>query len=277
MFDLMIQNVYWFMFMQVIVTFLVIPIVSFKRFAMIANAYCETYYPSAKSDVEDYKASRVKRLFIVCAVCFFIGISVVIHATVGTTELFNWDNQAGISVLFLLAMIPVAIMAFDQKGLFALLKQHSGSKRTASLSKQNWQEYYSKCLLSFLLVGQLVFIGTINYFAKNPFDGFAGYSNLVGLLIINLVFIATSVVLYRSKRMGAIQQPEQRKAIKIKALRINTIVWLVAIYHLSISMWIAGLQLEGLKLLTQTLYLQVILFLTAYTLSLPRPIGRSEA
>ncbi|MDT0595743.1 hypothetical protein [Glaciecola petra] len=276
MFELLIQNVYWFMFMQVIVTLLVIPIMSFKRFDMIANAYCETYYPSAKSDVEVYKASRVKRLFIISAVCFLIGISVVMHATVSTTELFNWDNQAGMSILFLLAMIPVAIMAFDQKGLFALLKQHIGSKRKASLSPQKWQEYYPKGLLSLLLVGQLVFVSTIIYFAKNPFDGFAGYSNLIGLLIINLVFIATSLVLYRSKRMGAIQEPEQRKAIKIKAIKINTLVWLVAIYHLSISMWIAGLQLEGLKLLTQSVYLQLIIFLTAYTLSLPRPISLSK-
>lgn len=277
MLDSIIQNIYWFMFMQVIVTLLIIPIFSFKRFSNIANTYCNAYYPSAKHDVEDYKSVSIKRLATSVFLCFVIGIAIVVHATVNSTELFNWDNQAGMSILFLLAMIPVAIMAFVQKGLFTLLKQHTGSKRTASLSPQKWLDYYSKFLLFLLIIGQFVFIGTIVYFAKNPFDGFAGYANLIGLLIINLVFIATSFVLYRSKRMGAIQQPEQRKAIKTKALRINTIVWLVAIYHLSISMWIAGLQLEGLKLLTQSLYLQVIIFLTAYTLSLPRPISLSKA
>jgi len=275
-FSSLLQDAYWFMFLQVIVTMLIFPAFAFMRFSRIANAYCQAYYPSAKTDVERYKARCSRYIFSTASLCFLAGIAIVGRAFFTSSELFNWDNQAGMIVLFLIAMVPVAVITFVQKGVFTLLKQHAGSKRSASLRVQNWQDFFSKPLILLLIGGQFIFVGTIMYFVNHPFEGFAGYSNLFGLVILNAVFAASSYVIFHSKKLSAVQAPEQRFAIKVRAVRVNLIIWLVAIYYLSLSTWIAGLQIEGLKLLTQSFYFQLIIFLTAYTLSLPKPLEDSK-
>jgi hypothetical protein len=273
MFDFIIQNNYWYMFVQVMVTLLIFPIVSFKRFVQTANAYCDAYYPGAKKDIEKYKAASVKKVLTIASLCLLVGIVVVLHASFNVTELFNWDDQAGLMVLFVLAMVPVATITFVQKGLFNVFKKHSGSKRSASLRQQKWQDLYHKPSVLLLVAGQFVFIGTVSYFANHPFLGFAGYINLAGLLLINGIFAASSYAIYRNNKMGAIQVHEQRQLIKARAVRVNLIVWIIAIYNLSFSMWIAGLGLNELKLILQSVYFQLIIFLTAYTLSIPNPVA----
>lgn len=271
MFESMIQNGYWYMFMQVVVTLLLLPIYSFKRLSDSTNAYCESFYPVAKSDMQRYKAQRAKVLFAVTLVCFLVAFSIVLHANIHAIELFNWDNQAGLLILFLIAMIPVITIVLIQKRMFSLLKKYADGKRTASLHQQKWQDYFSIPMFLILVGGQFLFVGTVSYFVNHPFDGFAGYGNLVGLLIVNAIFVAICYATFNSKLMATIKLPEQRVAIKVKAVKVIMIIWIVAVYQLSASMWISGLELKQLNLFTQSLYIQFTVFLTAYSTVLPKP------
>jgi cbb3-type cytochrome oxidase subunit 3 len=67
----------------------------------------------------------------------------------------------------------------------------------------------------------IVFVATVSYFTEQPFDGFAGFYNLVGLLVINLIFIAIIFAVYRDNKTNILQQSEQRNALK-KRRPINT-------------------------------------------------------
>ena len=271
MFESIIQQGYWYMFMQVVVTLLLFPFFNAKRFKDNANAYCARYYPEAKSELEKYKARSFTLLTIIVLSSFCVALAIVVYAYLHKIELLNWDNQAGLSVLFIIAMLPVATIAFMQKGLFSLFKKFADGKRIATLKQANWISYFAIPLLIILVLGQFLFIATVSYFAMHPFAGFAGYYNLFGLLLIDAVFIGVCYAIYNSKKMAAIKAPEERVAIKIKAIKINMIIWIVCIYHLSASMWVAGLELKELNLITQSLYLQVTIFLTAYATSLPKP------
>lgn len=219
---------------------------------------------------------KEKLMLILVSACFLFAFAIVLHAKLNNVELLNWDNQSGLMVLFAIAMIPVAAQIFVQKDMFAIIASYGGSTRSASLVVQKWQNYFSRPTLLILVGGQLLFIGTINHFVNNPFNGFAGYYNLFGLLILNIVFASTCYVIYRGKKMSSIKPLGQRTMIKTKAMNVTTIIWAIAIYHLSINMWVSGLEIKELSLLIHSLYLQGMIVLSSSILLLPKPIDSTE-
>lgn len=261
----------WLLVLQIITTLLVIPILSYKRYEKVASSYSKAYGDEVEKDVNAYVAASAKPFYALVGMLFILGMGVALQAIIGGNELFYWDNQAGLMVLFLVAVVPVIVLSIQQKKLLSRLKRIQGSIRSASLTPQPWSSAMPKPMLLMLVGLQFIFIGTVMYFVNHPFQGFAGYTNLFGLLALDAVFGVTTWMIYHSKKLSAIQIPQQRHAIKARAIHINSILWILALLQITVSMWISGLGLDGVKLITQSLYLQLILLLTAFILSLPNP------
>lgn len=276
MFESIIHNAYWTMFMQVVVTLLLCPLFSVKQFNDSANVYCQRFYPEAKDELQTLKLRYFKVLFISVLVFFCGSLAIVWYAKTNSMELFNWDNQAGLIVLFAMAILPVIMIGLMQKRLFLVFKKHAGGQRIASLKQQKWQSYISIPLLVLIGIGQFLFILTVHYFVNHPFSGFAGYINLFGLVLIDLIFIVSCLATYRSNKLAIINDLEQRANIKMKAIKVAMMLWIIAIYHVTISLWVSGLEIEGLRLISQSLYLQLALFLAAYCVLLPKPLIPSD-
>ncbi|MFT5278161.1 MAG: hypothetical protein ACI8VI_001803 [Granulosicoccus sp.] len=270
MFDWLTQSNYLLMFMQVLITLLLVPLFSFKRLSQIAKEYGVKTYPSAKADVEDYLQKASKTYKTTVAVFLILAIAIVLHAATKQIELFDWDDQSGLTILYLIAMVPVIVMVFIHKKLFGVLKKHEGSKRSASLKAKQWIDYLSRPIVAMVLVGQITLIATVVYFVSDPFDGFAGYVNLLGLLVLDVVFIGIFVVVYRDNNMFGIQNPDHRDALKRRVIQVNMLIWILATLQISLSMWVSGSGLLEYKLAVQSLYLQVILVITAFALTLPK-------
>jgi len=124
----------WLLILQVLVTLLVVPIFSFQRFKLVAKNYVDAYCVEAKNEVNAFVLKSSRTFFITVMILFIVGLTASLHAVIKQVELFRWDNQAGLMVLFFLAMIPVIVLSLDQKNLLKILKSYSGGKRTASLS-----------------------------------------------------------------------------------------------------------------------------------------------
>jgi len=60
MFELMLQSGYWYMFLQVLVTLVLLPIYSFKRLTDNVHAYSEIYCTAAKADLYGYQHQKRK-------------------------------------------------------------------------------------------------------------------------------------------------------------------------------------------------------------------------
>jgi hypothetical protein len=255
---------------QVLVTLLLVPFLSIKILKKAALSYGVRVFPKATSDVYQFIKGASKRLWSAAGLLFVLASVIVGHAVVKQTELFNWDNQAGLMVLYLLAMIPVVVMYFMHKRLFDILKVHAGPKRSASLKPRKLKDFISWRLATAVCIANIVFIGTVTYFTQSPFDGFAGYGNLIGLVFLNALFAVVIWTVFNDKKSGTFANPYHRDAFKRKAIHINLVILALALFHISLSMWVSGTALNEYKLLTQSVYLQIVLVITAHTLTLPK-------
>lgn len=270
--DWLMQSNYMIMILQVLVTLVIVPVLSFNKLKNIANQYGLIRYPQAKSDVEQYLRVSQKRYWSSVVIVTTLVSFMLVHAIVNQTELLNWDDQSGLMLMYLLSMIPVVIMVLTHRHLFNIFKQHAGNKRTASLRVRTWTEYVSIPNLVLVLIANLVFVVTVIYFVKHPFDGFAGYANLFGLIVLDALFTLIIVVLYRDNKTNGLESPEHRDALKKRAIHINMLILALAVFHISLSMWVQGTELVGFKIILQSLYFQVVLVITAFSLTLPKSV-----
>lgn len=266
------QSNYMIMILQVLVTLVIVPVLSFSKLKNIANQYGLVRYPQAKSDVEQYLRASQKRYWSSVVIVTLLVSLMLVHAIVNQTELLNWDDQSGLMVMYLLSMIPVVIMVLTHRHLFNIFKQHAGNKRTASLRVRTWKEYVSLPNLVLVLIANVVFVTTVIYFVKHPFDGFAGYANLFGLITLDAVFAFIIVVLYRDNKTNGLESPEHRDALKKRAIHINMLILALAVFHISLSMWVQGTELVAFKIIIQSLYFQVVLVISAFSLTLPKSV-----
>lgn len=268
--DWLTQTNYSMMVLQVIVTLVLVPILSYRLLLSTANNYGISRFPNASDDVKLWLKRASRQYWSVVAISLLIAGGIVLHAIFNNSELLNWDDQSGLMVIYLLAMIPVIIMVLLHKALFGVFKKHAGNKRSAFLKVRTLQEYISKPLVALVMSANIVFVATVSYFKQQPFDGFAGLYNLIGLVVINLIFIAVIFAVYRDNKTNALQQPEQRNALKKRSININLLILALALFHLSLSMWIQGSDLVTYKVLLQSVYFQVILVISAFSLTLPK-------
>lgn len=268
--DWLTQINYSMMVIQVIVTLVLVPILSYRLLLSIANNYGTSRFPNASDDVKLWLNKASRQYWNVVAITLLIAGGSVLHAILNNSELLNWDDQIGLMVLYLIAMIPVIVMVLLHKALFGIFKKHVGNKRSAFLKVRTWQEYISKPLVALVMSANIVFVATVFYFTQQPFDGFAGFYNLIGLFVINLIFIAIIFAVYRDNKTNALQQPEQRKALKKRSINVNLFILALALFHISLSMWIQGSDLVTYKVLVQSVYFQVILVISAFSLTLPK-------
>jgi hypothetical protein len=60
------------------------------------------------------------------------------------------------------------------------------------------------------------------------------------VFVINLIFIAIIFAVYRDNKTNALQQPEQRNALKKRSINVNLLILALALFHLSLDMWMQG-------------------------------------
>lgn len=128
-----------------------------------------------------------------------------------------------------------------------------------------------------MVIANAVFVVTVMYFVKHPFDGFAGYVNLLGLLVLDAVFAIIIVIIYRDNKIYGLAPPEHRDALNKRAIHINMLILVFAVCHISLSMWVQGNELAAYKIIIQSLYLQVMLVIVAFSATLPKSIFQPQS
>ncbi|GAC30539.1 hypothetical protein [Brumicola pallidula] len=269
MFDWISNTTYWLFFSQAIITLVVVPMIIRNNFIDFARRYGMTQYPNAKNAIEDYLLSNIRIFKIVAAGLFLLSFAIVSHAAVNQAELFSWDNQAGLSCLFFIAIIPVLVMAAIQKRFFSLLADYSDGKRVATLKVRGVRDFISKPMILFIFSGQFLFIGSVFYFVNHPFDGFGGYLNLLGLAFLDSIFIITIYFTMNNKRLAMIKDPNQRFVGQQNAISVNVTIWIVALYYLCLTLWISGLDLLSYRIFMQSLYIHLMFLMVAFASKLP--------
>jgi hypothetical protein len=270
MFIYLSENPYWIMLAQVLVTLALAPLLSLIRFRESAALNALRDIPEAQPELKKQIKSSSVILSTVSAFCLAFAMGVVIVAMKNQTELFNWDNQSGLMILFFLAFIPILSIALKHKQLYSIIARYQQNIRTASLRPHSPIMLLSKPLLTLVALGHIAAIGAIIYFAQVPFDGFAGYANFWGIVLLDAVFITSTIVIFRNNKMTNIKNPEHRYTLKGKMMNLNILIWSFALFNMPLSLWTSSMEIEGLKLFAQSAYLQLMILLMAYFFALPR-------
>ena len=268
------QPTYLVMILQLIVSFTIAPLLSIYIINRVALKYGVRRYPHVGSEIASFLVIARRKFLRVLLPVAFVSAAIVIHAIIMESELLAWDNQSGIMLLYLLAIIPVLFMGFLHKQLFDIVKKHTGSIRSASLVRRTLKEYLSLPALCLVVMANAVFIATVIHFNEHPFEGFTGNANLAGLVFLNLVFGMGVYLIFKDRNISAITRPEHRDNIRKRAILINLVILSVTLLHVSLNMWMSDPELHQYKLFSQSLFLQLVLIVTVYTFTLPNAMFR---
>jgi multidrug efflux pump subunit AcrB len=121
--DWLTQTNYSMMVIQVIVTLVLVPILSYRLLLSTANNYGTSRFPNASDDVKLWLKRASRQYWSVVAITLLIAGGIVLHAILYNSELLYWDDQSGLMVIYLIAMITVIVMVLLHKALFGVLKK----------------------------------------------------------------------------------------------------------------------------------------------------------
>lgn len=248
-------------FLQVAITTIIIPTNIYRTFVKIlsnfALEYDSTNTTISPRDIKFARASLTIYLVLSVVIAVF-SINVVFTSFVKQQELLNWDNQAGAIVLFFLAILPLIALALLNRSFLNQIRQSVSSIRSASLSPLTWRDFMSPLVVTLLVIGQLTFIGATVYFIANPFPGFGGLWNILGLVFLNCVM---GFVVYNgmnNRALSTIGNDSERHNAKKLIINVNVFIWIIGSYYLTVSLLLAGFDLKSFSLVLQSVYLQII-------------------
>jgi uncharacterized membrane protein YidH (DUF202 family) len=104
--DWLTQTNYSMMVIQVIVTLVLVPILSYSSLLSTANNYGTSHFPNASDDVKLWLKRASRQYWSVVAITLLIAGGIVPHAILNNSELLYWDDQSGLMVTYLIAMTP---------------------------------------------------------------------------------------------------------------------------------------------------------------------------
>jgi hypothetical protein len=246
---------------QVVITTLLIPLILRSKYAKYLKVQSLNTEKSRQNNNLITKATMCLNVYVVVSlICAALSISIILPVLKHSYEILNWDNQAGITVLFVLAYLPIGLLAFFQQKVFSKVSKAASSTRTASLQPSSWIDFISKPALSALIIGQLLFVSAVIYYFINPFPGFGGALNFLGILFLDGVMGYTIYLSINNRGLFKIDNLNERNQMKQLAVNVNLFIWILASYHLAISLILSGEQLKEYSLILQSIYLQVIFF-----------------
>jgi len=181
-------------------------------------------------------------------------------------ELLGWDNQGALIVYFLLQYLPFLYLGNQGFRYHQMMRQqNSSAQRSATLQPRQLTDYVSSALLLTIGLSVLAYIATVVYIAQDPFEGFAGYWNILYVCLLNLFFW----VMIRAQLHGKKHDPHQSHHDRLQQqqliCQVLVIGWLMANLFLTSNMWLAKLDMRDLNVVIQSLYFTLITLLMSQT------------
>lgn len=255
---------------QIVVTLVLVPRLIKANLVNSFKPYLDEQDERLKLSLEQALSKLIKHYLIICNLLTVITTSFVIQAWHAQTELLNWDNQAGVVLLSLMAASTIVFISVGLHKCRKITLQFSQNVRRASLKVRRWQDYLPYNLIAIIVLVQAALIGSVFYFMSNPFDGFGGAANFIGISVLNGIFIFCIANLLTKNSWPTGITEQQKHISKLRGIKISCLVWLLASIYLMISLWLSASALKDFQLLSQSIYMMVILLIGTRFFELPR-------
>jgi len=253
--------------LQILIISVVIPMLIQKRLKNMLNEHPAVDYPKLYPVSADRIEATLTTFSWLNALVVLMGLAILGHVLFSAqVELLGWDNQGALIVYFLLQYMPFMYLGTQGFRYHQMMRQLDTSRqRSAKLQPRHMGDYVPASWLVAAALLYLAYIGTVIYVAQDPFEGFAGYWNILYVSLLNLFF----VFMIRAQIQGKKSDPYQTHHDRIQQQRlicqILAIGWVMANLFMTSNMWLAKLDMRDLNVVIQSLYFTLITLLMSLT------------
>lgn len=254
------NHFYWVVTAQIMITLVVVPLLCYAMAKSQLQTASNQLDIELRAEFHELEKRHISRL-VWCSITTLLFSSWLLwSAWTKNSELLNWDNQSGLIILGMIAALPIIFTDIALSKAQAFLRNHGSSQRTASLIKRNWIGLLPRHSFSVLALLNALVIVVVVYSFYNPFPGFAGWPNFIGLIIINTIFVANLYYVCEIKRWPAEMDTEQKQHQMKKTAKVIVALWSLALFYLAVSFALShlGPQIEYVKLASQSVYFQIM-------------------
>ncbi|TDF39825.1 hypothetical protein EYS14_10035 [Alteromonadaceae bacterium M269] len=251
---------------QVILLSYYFPRVMLKRTESIMERYSQEEYPKLYPVPVETIRNKIAFFRLTNGIIFLIGVaSVVITKWVGTKELLTWDNQAVIALYFMLQASPMIwATLLSMKYGKQMHQQNQTNIRKAALSPRKFRQYIPTGYLVALIASHLLYFATVFYFIQNPFDGFAGYINLLGLLVMDILFGSMTYYYVFVRKGDPVQTLESRNKETTRSAHLMVAILVAVIIKITLDLVLSGLGLRDYQDIVTCIYFNLIVAFSVY-------------
>lgn len=227
---------------------------------MMSNYPCDQYpklYPISADKIHQ----KINQLMSLTYGVLVLGAVLVVHGLYAQSdEMLGWDSQSVIMIYYMLQVIPLVLLAFFGERYFKKMRRvNEATVRRAQLSPRNITNYVSKTFIGLAIGVYLMFIVLVAYITEHPFDGFAGYINVLGVTLLNVFF---GVGIYRSvygKKIDPHQTNEDRFNQTSRVVKLMLFCSIAATVNISLNFLLSTLDLRHLNDVVASIYYQIIM------------------
>lgn len=261
----LLQTYFYFIpLSQIIITMIVVPIIA-KRYQKSLINHTLTLLNEQSRVAFIARQTSLNNVFIAIQVAVTVIASLILYqAWQQASELFQWDNQAGLMILAVLGAIPFVFLCYVTNDIDKVIRSTRPSIRSSILQKRHWLALIPKPGLMAIAALNLILVAEVGYFYINPFPGFAGIGNIIGFTIVNGIFLFNIYFVHLGKGLPADLSPEQKQVTMQRVASIITILWSLALLYLGLSFFFSGFDSsDSIKLLSQSVYFQVMFIIAS--------------
>jgi len=219
-------------------------------------------YPKLYPLEEDAIKGKLNVFKIFNTVVVSIGLGILAMSIINSSDdLAGWDDQAVLGVFLMLQYLPMLYLGTQGFAYLKLMREQLENKhRSADLKPRKLLDFVSKQFITTAVVSYGVCVVTVLYFVQNPFDGFAGLVNILGL---SALYAGLGFGIYQKlygKKHNPLQSSKDRVFETTVAIKLLVLTAICSSLYISISLILASIDMRDLGNLIYSLYLQFFVF-----------------
>jgi len=191
-----------------------------------------------------------------------VGLAILAASIINSSDdLAGWDDQAVLLCFLMLQYLPMLYLGVQSFSYLKLMREKSSNEhRIADFQPRRLLDFVSKQLITTAIFSYLLCVLTVFYFVQNPFDGFAGLVNILG---VSAIYAGLGFGIYQKlygKKHNPLQTSEDRSIETTLVIKLLVLTAICSSIYFAISLVLASMNMRDLGNIIYSIYLQVFIF-----------------
>jgi uncharacterized MAPEG superfamily protein len=191
-----------------------------------------------------------------------VGLAILAVSIINSSDdLAGWDDQGVLLCFLMLQYLPMLYLGTQAFSYLKLMREkYANEHRIADFQPRKLLDFVSKQLITTAIFSYLLCVLTVFYFVQNPFDGFAGLVNILG---VSGLYAGLGFAIYQKlygKKHNPLQTSEDRSFETTVVIKLLVLTAICSSLYFSISLVLASMDMRDLGNVIYSIYLQAFVF-----------------